>query len=86
MRNATCIAVVLLAVLNLPAYAKNSEIGLVIATVYGADSFGTIAGVSFFIYLLLMMSTFTLVGLFLKGANRIRYGEVFKENQVNGKG
>lgn len=45
------------------------------AIVYGADSFGNIAGVSMFIYLLLLMAAFTSIGLFIKGANRIRYGE-----------
>jgi hypothetical protein len=52
------------------------------AIVYGADSFGRIAGVSFFVYLLLLMATFTIIGLFLKGANRIRYGEE-KVNENN---
>ncbi len=37
--------------------------------------FGQIFGVSFFIYLLLISSTLTLFGIFMKGANRIRYGE-----------
>lgn len=37
---------------------------------------------SFFIYILLLVSTFTLIGLFLKGTNRIRYGEVFEASKI----
>lgn len=79
LRNATCVAVVLLAVLNIPEYTQNSQIGLLMSKVYGSDSFGRVAGVSFFIYLLFLMAVFTIIGLvlkgFSKGANRIRYGE-----------
>lgn len=80
LRNAVCVAVVLIVVLNLPDYAGNSQVGFLMAKVNGAHSFGKIAGVSFFIYILLLMSTFTLIGLFIKGANRIRYGDEFKKN------
>lgn len=54
------------------------------ATVYGAQSFAQILGVSFFIYILLLMSIFTLIGLMLKGGNRIRYGDIFLQNEKNG--
>lgn len=40
LRNAVCVAVVLLAVINLPEYTANCQIGLLMAIVYGADSFG----------------------------------------------
>lgn len=83
--NATCIAVVLLAVTNLPGYAGNSQIGIIIAVVYGSDSFGRIAGVPFFIYIMLLMAIFTIVGLLLKGGDRIRYEDVFMDNQAKGK-
>ena len=72
-------------VLELPGYTGPSNIRMIMATVYGAQSFGQIAGISFFIYLTMLMSIFTIIGLVWKGTNRIRYNDLYEEMKKKGK-
>ena len=80
MRNAGCVAVVLIGVLNIPGYTEGSEIFLLMAKVNGAASFYKIAGVIFFIYIMLLVSAFTIIGLIIIGSDRIRYGDEIQKN------
>ena len=59
-------------------YTKGSEIALIALKVQNSDFFFTIKNVSFFYYILVVFSIFTLIGLVMAGANRIRYGDVIK--------
>ena len=80
LRNAVCVAVVLIGVLNIPGYTEGSEIFLLMAKVNGAASFYKIAGVIFFIYIMLLVSAFTIIGLIIIGSDRIRYGDEIQKN------
>ena len=59
-------------------YTKGSAIALIALKVQNSDFFFTIYNVSFFYYILVIFSIFTLIGLIMAGANRIRYGDVIK--------
>ncbi len=66
-------------------YSKGSEIALIALKVQNSDFFFTIQNVSFFYYILVVFSIFTLIGLVMAGANRIRYGDVIKGKEQQDK-
>ena len=84
LRNTVSIAVVMILVLLVPGYSGKSQIRLAMSVVNGADSFFKIAGVSIFMYLMILMALFTMIGLKVKGSNRIRYGDLLAQMNKNG--
>jgi len=72
-------------VLFLPSYTGYSIVGFIMQAVYGSEIFGQIAGVSFFVYIFVLMSIITIIGLALKGTDRIRYGDEFAKLAKTGK-
>jgi len=66
-------------------YTKGSAIALIALKVQNSDFFFTIKNVSFFYYILVVFSIFTLIGLVMAGANRIRYGDVMKAKEQQDK-
>jgi len=80
-----CNAVVMIFVLFLPSYTGYSIVGFIMHAVYGSEIFGRIAGVSFFLYIFVIMSIVTIVGLAIKGSDRIRYHDEFAKLIKQGK-
>lgn len=62
-------------------YTKGSEIALLSLKVQNSDFFFKIAHVQIFYYIIVLLSLFTLAGLFMAGANRIRYGDVMQKQE-----
>jgi len=60
------------------SYTEGSAIALMALKVQNSDFFFTIYNISIFYYVLVLFSIFTLIGLFMAGAGRIRYGDVIK--------